>query len=167
VNELKTKLEGAEDSLSQTLTELEASKTEGKERYQQGYNQGIAVATDSYKSQMPGIQDQVFAAGWTACLKKSGAEESSPLWTEIDLPSNVAEQEEEEVVEEEDSLDAALNAGASEQHGADAEQSTAVSNPGQQEAGGGPTDEGVNAEAVPAQTPTPVAVQDLTVDEQV
>jgi hypothetical protein len=163
--ELRIKLEAAEDSLNQTLAELEASKTESKGAYQQGFNEGIAVATDSYKNQMPGIQDQVFAAGWTACLKKSGAEESSPLWTEIDLPSTMAAQEEDGVVEEEDSLDAALNAATSEQQGADAEQSTEVSNPGQQEAGGGPTDGSTAAEAIPAQTPTPV--QDLTIDEQV
>ena len=89
-NELKSKLEGAEDSLNQTLSELESSKNEAKESYQQGYNQGINVATESYTTQMPGIQDQVFAAGWTTCLKKSGVEESSSLWTEIDLPSIMA-----------------------------------------------------------------------------
>ena len=57
VNDLKGKLEGAEDNLNQTLSELESSRNEAKESYQQGYNQGINVATESYKNQMPGIQD--------------------------------------------------------------------------------------------------------------
>ncbi|KAI8550679.1 hypothetical protein RHMOL_Rhmol06G0126600 [Rhododendron molle] len=99
-DELRGKLEGAEDSLSQTLTELEVSKNEAKAAYQQGYNKGIRVATESYTDQMPGIQDQVFEAGWLACLKKSGTAESSPLWTEIDFPSIQVVEEQEEVVEE-------------------------------------------------------------------
>lgn len=48
--DLKTKLDGTEDSLSQELTELEASKTESKTTYQQGYDGGINVATESYKA---------------------------------------------------------------------------------------------------------------------
>lgn len=53
VDELKGKLDGAEDSLNQTLTKLESSKNEAKAAYQQGYNEGINVATESYKTQMP------------------------------------------------------------------------------------------------------------------
>jgi dsDNA-specific endonuclease/ATPase MutS2 len=166
VDELRIKLEGAEDSLNQTLTELEASKTEAKEAYQQGYNEGIAVATDSYKDQMPGIQDQVFAAGWTACLRKIGTAESSPLWTEIELPSIMAAQGDDDTVEVEDSLDAELNANVPEQQGADAAQSVEVTNPGQKEASGGPTDGSTAAEVVPDQVPPPSA-QDPSLDQQV
>ena len=165
VNDLKGKLEGAEDNLNQTLSELESSRNEAKESYQQGYNQGIIVATESYKTQMPGIQDQVFAAGWTACLKKSGAEESSSLWTEIDLPSIMAAQDEDEVVEEEDSLDEGLNANIPEQQNAGADQIAEGINTGQKEASDGPTDGSTAAEAVPAQTSS--AVQNPAADQQV
>lgn len=46
--------------------ELEASKNETKAAYQQGYNKGINVATESYKAQMPRIQDQIWATAWAA-----------------------------------------------------------------------------------------------------
>lgn len=164
MNELKGKLEGAEDSLNQTLAELESSKNEAKEAYQQGYNEGINVATESYKSQMPGIQDQVFAAGWTACLRKSGAEESSSLWTGIDLPSMVAAQE--DVVEEEgDSLDDELNAISPEHQDVDAVQTAEGTNTGQKEANGGLTEGSTAAEVVPVQTSS--SIQNPAVDQQV
>ena len=149
-DELKVKLDGAEDSLNQTLTEFEACKNKAKASYQQGYNEGINVATESYKGQMPVIQDQVFAAGWTACLKKSGVAESSSLWAEIDLPSVMAAQNEEEVLEEEDSLDEELNANIPEQQNAKASQTAERTNTGQKEASVGPTDGSTAAEVDPA-----------------
>ncbi|XP_058189198.1 uncharacterized protein LOC131306786 [Rhododendron vialii] len=57
-DDLKGQLKGAEDSLNQTLKELEASQTEAKAALEKGYNKGIKVATNSYTNQMPGIQDQ-------------------------------------------------------------------------------------------------------------
>lgn len=62
MEDLKSKLDGTEDSLNQTLTELEANKTESKSAYQQGYNDGINTATENYKAQMPTIQDKIWAA---------------------------------------------------------------------------------------------------------
>lgn len=50
VGKLKGKLDGAEDCLNQSLMELEASKKETQIAYQQGYNEGINVATESYKT---------------------------------------------------------------------------------------------------------------------
>lgn len=50
MDELKSKLDSAKDSLNQTLIELEASKNEAKAAYQQGYNEGVQVAIESYKS---------------------------------------------------------------------------------------------------------------------
>ncbi|KAF7145809.1 hypothetical protein RHSIM_Rhsim04G0130900 [Rhododendron simsii] len=50
------------DSLSQALTELKASKEEGKTAYQQGYNPRVDATTENYKAQMPGIQDEIWAA---------------------------------------------------------------------------------------------------------
>lgn len=46
VEELNVKLDGAEDSLNQTLTELEVSKNESKTAYLLGYNERINVATE-------------------------------------------------------------------------------------------------------------------------
>ncbi|KAF7117120.1 hypothetical protein RHSIM_RhsimUnG0003100 [Rhododendron simsii] len=81
-DELKSKLDGAKDCLNQTLTKLELSKNETKASYQHGYNEGINVV---------------------------GAPETSPLWTENDLPSSVA-MPDEDVAKEEDSLNRELNA---------------------------------------------------------
>lgn len=118
-DELKGKLDGAEDSLNQTLMELESSKNETKAAYQQDYNEEINVATESYKAQMPSIQDEIWAAAWATCLKKAEVPEASSLWRENDLPSTMATPN-EEFTEEEDSLDKELNANVSEQQGADA-----------------------------------------------
>lgn len=78
-DELRSKLEGAEDSLNQTLHELKLSKNEAKDAYQQRYNEGIRVATERYAEQMPRVQDQIWATSWAACLTKIGAPETSPL----------------------------------------------------------------------------------------
>ncbi|XP_058181185.1 uncharacterized protein LOC131299615 [Rhododendron vialii] len=162
VDELKGKLDGAEDSLHQNLTELELSKNEAKASYQQGYNEGINVATESYKTQMPVIQDQIWVAAWTACLTKARTTKASPLWTENDLTSIMAAQN-KEIAEEEDSLDKELDANVSEQHGVDADQNVEGTNPGQKEASGGPTDGSTVVEDTPAQTSHPLV---LTVDKQ-
>lgn len=108
--DLKSKLDGTEDSLNQALTELATSKAESKSAYQQGYNEGINTATENYKAQMPTIQDEVWATTWAACLKKAGVPETSSLWAENNLPSTVA-MPEEDFAEEEDSLNEELNAG--------------------------------------------------------
>lgn len=89
VDELMGKLDGAKDSLNQTLTKLESSKNEAKAGYQLGYNERINVATESYKTQMPVIQDEVWVTAWVACLKKARVTKSSPLWSENDLPSSM------------------------------------------------------------------------------
>ncbi|KAF7128855.1 hypothetical protein RHSIM_Rhsim10G0124900 [Rhododendron simsii] len=56
---LKIKLDGTKDSLSQALIELEARKKEGKAAHQQGYNARVDAATENYKAQMLGIQDEI------------------------------------------------------------------------------------------------------------
>lgn len=43
---VKTKLEGAEDSLSQALAELEVTKTGAKDARDCGYTEGIDAATE-------------------------------------------------------------------------------------------------------------------------
>lgn len=164
VDELKAKLDGGEDSLNQTLTELELSKNEAKAAYQQGYNEGINVATESYKAQMPPIQDEIWAAAWATCLKKVGVAELSPLWTENDLPSSQVFVEDEPVEEEGDSLDRELNARVSEQPAADAEQGEDVTNLGQKEAGGGPNDDSTVVEDTTTEV-TFVHVLNLIIDE--
>lgn len=137
VEELKVKLDGAEDSLNQTLTELESSKTESRSTYQQGYNEGINTATESYKAQMPTIQDEIWAAARVAGLTKAGVSETSPLLIKNDLPSSMTVHEEEHN-EEEDSLDKELNAEITEQTADDAIQNDEdVSNPGHKEVSGG------------------------------
>lgn len=82
---MKVKLETAEDSLSQTLSEMDNAK---KVDYDDGYQKGFDAATASYVEQMPASQDQLWAACWEACLTKVGVAEDSPLWVENDLPSN-------------------------------------------------------------------------------
>lgn len=47
---LKTKLEGAEDSLSQALGELEATKTESEDARDHGYTEGINAAIENYRT---------------------------------------------------------------------------------------------------------------------
>lgn len=54
--ELKTKLERTEDSLSQALAELESTKKNSEEV---GYKKGFDAATAHYVAQMPSIQDQI------------------------------------------------------------------------------------------------------------
>lgn len=112
---LKTKLEGTEDSLNQALAELETSKADLMIAHQRGYNEGIHIATESYKAQMRMLQDEIWAAAWVACLTKAGIAETSPLWIENDLLSIVAIPEEELAEEEEDSLDGQLNVKVFEQ----------------------------------------------------
>ncbi|KAI8534671.1 hypothetical protein RHMOL_Rhmol10G0108600 [Rhododendron molle] len=162
-DELRNKLEGAEDSLNQTLTELEASKNEAKTSYQLGYNEGIRVATESYTEQMPGIQDQVFEAGWLACLTKSGAPESSLLWTEIDLPSTRVVADEQDEVGEENNVESEPIAQIAEQTGNDAAVEDGT-NPGQKEASGGAPESTPVVENVTAPDSPPV-IQDLTNEE--
>ncbi|KAF7128983.1 hypothetical protein RHSIM_Rhsim10G0124800 [Rhododendron simsii] len=82
---------------------------------------------------------------------------------ERDLPSMQCIVEEEITEEKEgDSLDRELNAHVSDQLVAYAKQNEEVTNLGQKEASGGPTDESTVAEDTPAQV---TLVQDLTTDE--
>lgn len=76
---LKTKLEGAKDSLSQALAEMEATKTESKNARDHGYTEGIDAANENYKTQMPKIQDEIWTAAWATCLTKVGVAETSSL----------------------------------------------------------------------------------------
>lgn len=81
---------------------------------------------------MPSIQDEI----WAAALTKVVVPETSPLWVENDLPSNVLVHEEH--AEKEDSLDKELNAEITEQTTKDAAQiDEDVSNPGHKEVSGG------------------------------
>lgn len=112
---------------------------------------------------MPAIQDEIWAAAWVACLKKAGTAESSPLWTKNDLPSSQVVVE-DEMVEEEDSLDRELNAQVSGQPGVVADQVDKVTNLGQKEASGGPNEESTVVEDTSAQA-SPPAIQDLTIEE--
>lgn len=82
--ELRTKLEGTEDSLSQPLAELESTKKNSKEV---GYKKGFNAANAHYVAQMLSIQDQILVTAWEACLTKAGVADDSPLWVENDLPS--------------------------------------------------------------------------------
>lgn len=76
--ELKTTLEGTEDSLSQALAELESTK---KASLDEGYKKGFDAATANYVAQMPSIQDQTWTTAWEACLAKAGIADDSLLWT--------------------------------------------------------------------------------------
>ncbi|KAF7131633.1 hypothetical protein RHSIM_Rhsim09G0065600 [Rhododendron simsii] len=71
---------------------------------------------------------------------------------------------EEEILEEEDSLDRDLNAQVSEQPSAGANQIKEVTNPGQMEASGDPTKGSTVVEDTPIQA-SPPAIQDLTAEE--
>lgn len=100
---MKGKLEAAEDSLNQALSEIDSAK---KVAYEDGYQKGFDATTASYVEQMPAIQDQIWAAGWEACLTKAGIAEDSPLWVENDLlsgrlqSSHVPEEHPQENVEQ-------------------------------------------------------------------
>lgn len=82
-------------------------------RIQQGYNEGINTATESYKTQKPTIQDKIWVVAWATALTMAGVPEMSPLWTENDFPSTAAIPNEKLDEEEEDSLDRELNANVS------------------------------------------------------
>lgn len=45
--DLRTKLEGTEDSLNQALAELETTKTDLKNARDQGYNEGVDATTEN------------------------------------------------------------------------------------------------------------------------
>ncbi|XP_058203015.1 uncharacterized protein LOC131317485 [Rhododendron vialii] len=157
---LKGQLKGTEDSLAQTLKELETSQSEAKAAFEKGYNEGIKVATESYTNQMPGIQDQVWVASWRACLEKAEIPESSPLWTNIELPSAAA-GDQEEIVEEGDEEQVLQTA---EPPVTEVEPQSDMTNSGQKEASGGQLeDENLTAAEAPPTVPT--TVQDLTEDE--
>ncbi|KAF7129126.1 hypothetical protein RHSIM_Rhsim10G0114300 [Rhododendron simsii] len=127
------------------VNSAKVSKNESKTAYQLGYNEGINVPTESYKTQMLVIQDEIWAVAWAACLQNAGVVELSPLWTENDFPSTIATPNEEFAEDEEDSLDKELNVNISEQHNANAKQNDEATNPGQKEAGGEPNEESTTA----------------------
>ncbi|XP_058216842.1 uncharacterized protein LOC131327720 [Rhododendron vialii] len=161
---LKGQLKGTEDSLAQTLKELETSQNEAKAAFEKGYNEGIKVATESYTNQMPGIQDQVWVASWRACLEKAEIPESSPLWTNIELPSAAA-GDQEEIAEEGDEEQVLQTA---EPPVTEVEPQSDMTNSGQKEASGGQRGEETATDDVIAPVApviAPSSVQDLTEDE--
>jgi hypothetical protein len=81
--ELRAKAEEVERAFRQQLADAEA-KAEAE------YDRAVDVITDNYKAQMPAVQDAVWGAAWRRCLTKLGVDPSSPHWTEMELPSEVA-----------------------------------------------------------------------------
>lgn len=84
--ELKGKAEEVERGLRQQLADAEA-------RAEAEYDRAVGVITDNYKAQMPVVQDAVWGAAWQRCLTKLGVDPSSPLWADMELPSEVAAAE--------------------------------------------------------------------------
>ncbi|XP_058220679.1 uncharacterized protein LOC131330936 [Rhododendron vialii] len=84
-NQTKEKLEVAEESLNQALSEIDTAK---KAAYEDGYQKGFDTTTANYVQQIPALQDQIWIACWETCLTKVGVAEDSPLWTDNELPSS-------------------------------------------------------------------------------
>ena len=84
--DLRKRSEEVEHGLSDQLTAAEA-KAEAE------YDRAVLEVTENYKPQMPAVQDAVWGAAWKRCLSKLGVDPTSPLWTNMELPSgaNAAE----------------------------------------------------------------------------
>jgi hypothetical protein len=81
--ELETKSGEVERDLRAQLTAAE-TKAEAE------YDRAVEVITDNYRAQMPAVKDAVWEMAWRRCLSKLGVDESSPHWTDMELPSGVA-----------------------------------------------------------------------------
>jgi hypothetical protein len=81
--DLRRKLEEVEHGLREQLAAAE-SKAEAE------YDRAVEVITDNYRAQMPAVKDAVWEMAWQRCLSKLGVDESSPHWTDMELPSVVA-----------------------------------------------------------------------------
>ncbi|XP_058204764.1 uncharacterized protein LOC131318806 [Rhododendron vialii] len=101
-NQTKEKLEVAEESLNQALSEIDNAK---KAAYEEGYQKGFDTTTANYVEQIPAIQDQIWIACWETCLTKVGVAEDSPLWTDNELPSSRAAASQEQEVPLEDDFE--------------------------------------------------------------
>ncbi len=53
------------------------------------HDRAVLSVTEHYRSQMPAVKDAIWEVAWRRCLTKLGIEESSPLWTDMELPSVV------------------------------------------------------------------------------
>lgn len=80
--DLSRKLEEVEHGLREQLAAAEA-KAEAE------YDRAVEVITDNYRAQMPAVKDAVWEMAWRRCLSKLGVDESSPHWTDMELPSVV------------------------------------------------------------------------------
>lgn len=142
---MRAKMEAAEENLKQALAEIDATK---KVAYDEGHQKGFETATASYVQQMPAIQDQIWAAGWEACLVKIGAPDESILWVENDLPSKQAAAAAPELEEDPvDDIDQAIDEFADADE--EIQMEASVAQPGSQEAHSEqPTIEGTTTETV-------------------
>ena len=81
--DLVKRSEEVELGLSNQLTVAEAKAAAE-------YDRAVLEVTEHYKAQMPVVQDAIWGAAWRRCLEKLGVDESSPHWSDMELPSKTA-----------------------------------------------------------------------------
>lgn len=80
--EQKRKADNTEQRLRRDLIEAEA-KAESE------YDRAVLEVTANYRAQMPAVKDAVWGASWVRCCTKMGLPEDSPMWTDMELPSEM------------------------------------------------------------------------------
>jgi hypothetical protein len=81
--ELKQRTEELEHDLRVQLDAAQA-KSEAE------HDRAVLEVTENYRAQMPAVKDAIWEMAWRRCLTKLGVEESSPHWSDMELPSSVA-----------------------------------------------------------------------------